>query len=55
MSSNLFSLDGKVAAISGCTRGIGRDMAIALAEAGAGMQIEHSTRDIHICIISPPC
>lgn len=37
MSSDLFSLSGKVAAISGCTRGIGRDMAIALAEAGAGM------------------
>lgn len=36
MSNNLFSLSGKVAAISGCTRGIGRSMAIALAEAGAG-------------------
>ncbi|KAI8085235.1 2-deoxy-D-gluconate 3-dehydrogenase [Thamnidium elegans] len=35
MSNNLFSLSGKVAAISGCTRGIGRSMAIALAEAGA--------------------
>lgn len=36
MSKDLFSLAGKIAAISGCTRGIGRDMAIALAEAGAG-------------------
>ncbi|KAG0167950.1 hypothetical protein DFQ30_005454 [Apophysomyces sp. BC1015] len=35
MSHPLFSLEGKFAAISGCTRGIGRSMAIALAEAGA--------------------
>lgn len=33
---SLFSLSGKYAAISGCTRGIGRSMALALAEAGAG-------------------
>ncbi|QGQ44947.1 glucose 1-dehydrogenase [Metabacillus sediminilitoris] len=31
----MFRLDGKVAAITGATRGIGRQMAIALAEAGA--------------------
>jgi hypothetical protein len=36
MSNQIFSLSGKVAAISGCTRGIGRSMALALAEAGAG-------------------
>ncbi|KAG2213095.1 hypothetical protein INT47_011244 [Mucor saturninus] len=35
MSNQLFSLDGKVAAISGCTRGLGKSMALALAEAGA--------------------
>lgn len=35
-NNNLFSLSGKVAAISGCTRGIGKSMALALAEAGAG-------------------
>lgn len=31
----MFRLDGRVAAITGATRGIGRQMAIALAEAGA--------------------
>ena len=31
----MFRLDGKVAAITGATRGIGRKMAVALAEAGA--------------------
>ncbi|MCO7174777.1 glucose 1-dehydrogenase [Sporolactobacillus kofuensis] len=31
----MFRLDGKIAAITGATRGIGRKMAIALAEAGA--------------------
>lgn len=31
----MFRLDGKVAAITGATRGIGRQMALALAEAGA--------------------
>ena len=33
--SELFKLDGKVALVTGCTRGIGRSMTIALAEAGA--------------------
>lgn len=33
---SLFALDGQVAAVSGCTRGIGRAMALGLAEAGAG-------------------
>jgi len=32
---NTFKLDGKVALITGCKRGIGKAMAIALAEAGA--------------------
>ncbi|CAH0343853.1 glucose 1-dehydrogenase [Bacillus sp. CECT 9360] len=39
MGINLFSLDGKVAAITGATRGIGRSMAIALAEAGADIAL----------------
>jgi 2-deoxy-D-gluconate 3-dehydrogenase len=39
MTVNLFSLDGKVAAITGATRGIGRSMAIALAEAGADIAL----------------
>ncbi len=32
---NLFSLHGKTALVTGCSRGIGRSMALALAEAGA--------------------
>jgi 2-deoxy-D-gluconate 3-dehydrogenase len=32
---NLFSLQGKNAIVTGCKRGIGKSMAIALAEAGA--------------------
>lgn len=32
---NLFRLDGKVAMVTGCRRGIGKAMAVALAEAGA--------------------
>ena len=32
---NLFSLQGKTALVTGCSRGIGRSMAVALAEAGA--------------------
>ncbi|KAB7706282.1 SDR family oxidoreductase [Bacillus aerolatus] len=35
----MFRLDGKVAAITGATRGIGRQMAIALAEAGAAVAL----------------
>lgn len=33
--SDLFNLEGKIALVTGCSRGIGREMAVALAEAGA--------------------
>ncbi|TGB02922.1 SDR family oxidoreductase [Halobacillus salinus] len=39
MSYDLFNLDGKVAAVTGCTRGIGRSVALALAEAGADIAL----------------
>lgn len=42
----MFRLDGKVAAITGATRGIGRQMAIALAEAGAKIALlQRNTED----------
>ncbi|WP_430790490.1 glucose 1-dehydrogenase [Virgibacillus flavescens] len=37
--NNLFQLNGKVAAITGTTRGIGKSMAMALAEAGADIAL----------------
>jgi 2-deoxy-D-gluconate 3-dehydrogenase len=39
MILDLFKLDGKVAVVTGATRGIGRSMAIALAEAGADIAL----------------
>jgi 2-deoxy-D-gluconate 3-dehydrogenase len=35
MSSEMFNLSGKIALVTGCNRGIGKAMAMALAEAGA--------------------
>ena len=53
---DLFRLDGQVALVTGCRRGIGRGMALALAEAGAdvagvsaslapGSEVEQEVRD----------
>ncbi|WP_456274515.1 SDR family oxidoreductase [Bacillus sp. AK031] len=39
MTQKLFDLTGKVAAITGATRGIGKSMAVALAEAGADIAL----------------
>jgi len=42
----MFCLDGKVAAVTGATRGIGKQMAIALAEAGASIALlQRNTAD----------
>jgi 2-dehydro-3-deoxy-D-gluconate 5-dehydrogenase len=43
MGCNLFDLGGKVAAITGATRGIGKSMALALAEAGADIALLQRT------------
>ncbi|MEK1829423.1 SDR family oxidoreductase [Priestia megaterium] len=45
MAVDLFSLDGKVAAITGATRGIGRSMAIALAEAGSDIALLQRSKE----------
>ncbi|KHD86794.1 3-ketoacyl-ACP reductase [Heyndrickxia ginsengihumi] len=43
----MFRLDGKVAAITGATRGIGRKMAVALAEAGADIaSLQRNVNDV---------
>jgi 2-deoxy-D-gluconate 3-dehydrogenase len=45
VDQHLFSLEGKVAAISGATRGIGCSMALALAEAGADIALLQRSPD----------
>lgn len=45
MTVDFFSLDGKVAAITGATRGIGRSMAIALAEAGSDIALLQRSKE----------
>lgn len=42
---NLFSLEGKVALVTGASRGLGKAMAIALAKAGADLIITATNED----------
>lgn len=49
MGIHLFSLEGKVAAITGATRGIGKSMALALAEAGADIALLQRTPSRRSC------
>ena len=39
MNNSLFSLNGKVAVVTGARRGVGRAIALAMAEAGADLAI----------------
>src|SRR5688500_14890642 len=45
MSLQLFSLEGKVALVTGGSKGLGREMALALAAAGANVAITSRHRD----------
>ena len=56
----MFKLDGKTALVTGCKRGIGKAMAIALAEAGADIigvsqSLEPTSSDIEKEITSRGC
>ncbi|MDB5085395.1 MAG: glucose 1-dehydrogenase [Bacilli bacterium] len=49
MGNSMFNLEGKVAAVTGATRGIGRSMALALAEAGAHVALlQRSTQQTDV-------
>jgi 2-deoxy-D-gluconate 3-dehydrogenase len=53
--SGMFSLAGKTAVVSGCRRGIGRAMAVALAEAGAdivGIGTDNRLHELEALVLS---
>lgn len=45
MSTDLFSLEGKVAVVTGASRGIGREIAMGFARAGADVVVAARTKD----------
>jgi len=54
MSSSLFSLEGKTAILTGATRGIGKGIAIGLAQAGANIILLQVFRPLFVSTSANP-